>query len=454
VSVHRDPHILIVDDEPNVRRVLGTLLEQAGYATTRAESGEQALDLVRAQDPDLVITDLKMPGMDGMELLARLRETFPEIPVVMLTAHGTVDNAVNAMKHGALDFITKPFDKDQVLELAAKTVDQARRGRDEYRGPLVAEERCGIIGRSPLMESLKRTIEKVAPTPSVVLIRGETGTGKELVAEALHRLSPRAEAPLVRINCGALPENLVEAELFGHERGAFTGAERSKPGRFELAHGGTLFLDEVGELPLSIQVKLLRVVQDGVIDRVGSTESRSVDVRLLAATHRDLKEEVAAGRFREDLYYRLNVIELVVPPLRERREDIPSLVESFLDRQAKRLLRPRPAITPEAVSALCGMAWAGNVRELENAVERAILLAETDRLTAADFGQPPAGNMSAAEGSSLKDAARAAAAETERRMILAALDATAGNVTQAADKLGLSRRGLQIKMKELGLRDG
>jgi DNA-binding NtrC family response regulator len=452
VSVARKTQILIVDDEPNVRRVLGTLLEQAGYEATRAESAEQALDLVRSQDPDLVITDLKMPGMDGMELLACLHETFPEIPVVMLTAHGTVDNAVDAMKRGALDFIAKPFDKEQVLALVEKTVAQAHRGRDEYRGPLAPEEWCGIVGRSPLMESLKRTIEKIAPTPTAVLIRGETGTGKELVAQALHQLSRRASGPLVKINCGALPENLVEAELFGHERGAFTGAERAKPGRFELADGGTMFLDEVGELPAAIQVKLLRVLQDGVVDRVGSTESRQVNVRIVAATHRDLKEEVAAGRFREDLFYRLNVIEVVVPPLRERREDIAPLVEYMLDRQAERLQRPRCSVTPEAISALCGLPWPGNVRELENAVERAILLAESETLAPSDFGLSAGGAMPVAEGASLKDAARAAAAETERRMIQAALDETGGNVTQAAEQLGLSRRGLQIKMKELELR--
>jgi DNA-binding NtrC family response regulator len=392
-----------------------------------------------------------MPGMDGMELLAKLRQAFPEIPVVMLTAHGTVDNAVEAMKLGAIDFLTKPFDKEAVLELVKKSVAQARSARREHRGPLVAGERCGILGQSPVMEKLKQTIERIAPTPASVLIRGETGTGKELVAEALHKLSPRADGPLIKINCGALPENLVEAELFGHERGAFTGAERAKPGRFELADGGTLFLDEVGELPHAIQVKLLRVLQDGVVDRVGSTSSTTVDVRLIAATHRDLKVEVEEGRFREDLFYRLNVIDLVVPPLRERREDIPLLVDCFLDRQADRLGRPRPAVSERAISALCGLSWPGNVRELENSVERALLLADAETLEPADFGQAPA-EAAPSSGSTLKDASRAAAAETERRMIVAALDATEQNVTQAAERLGLSRRGLQIKMKELGLR--
>jgi len=411
------PHVLIVDDEPNVRRVLGTLLEQAGYVTRRAESGQRALELVRSQDPDLVLTDLKMPGMDGMELLRALRESFPEIPVILLTAHGTVETAVEAMKQGAYDFLTKPFDKAQVVELVGKALGQAERGREELRGPL-AGARCGFIGRSPQVEHLREVIEKVAPSPATVLVLGETGTGKELAAEALHDLSPRAAKPLIRVNCGALPESLVESELFGYERGAFTGADRAKPGRFELADGGTLFLDEIGELPAAAQVKLLRVLQDGLVDRVGGTAPRSVDVRLIAATHRDLAQEVAAGRFREDLFYRLKVIELQVPPLR---------------------------------AALMAQPWPGNVRELDHAVERAVLLADGPVLTPFDFGlgeREPPGEQPA----TLKAAARAAAAETERRMIRAALEVTEGNVTHAAERLGLSRRGLQLKMKDLGLR--
>ncbi|NIL99420.1 MAG: response regulator [Acidobacteria bacterium] len=442
---------MIVDDEPNVRRVLGTLLDQAGWSTTRAESGEQALDLVRAQDPDLVITDLKMPGMDGMELLSRIRASFPEIPVVMLTAHGTVTNAVEAMKRGAHDFITKPFDRDDVLALVNKALGQAVSGRAEFRGPLVPGERCGIVGRSSAIEELRKTIEKIAPTPATVLIRGETGTGKELVVEALHQLSKRKDKPLVKINCGALPENLVEAELFGHEKGAFTGAERAKPGRFELADGGTLFLDEIGELPAAMQVKLLRVLQDRMVDRVGGTEPKQVDVRLLAATNRDLDSEVAAGNFREDLLYRLKVVELVVPPLRERLSDIPDLVECFAERHAERLERPRPEVGLDALNALMARPWPGNVRELENAVERAVLLGDGESLGPADFGLVDDA-ASKAPASTLKEASRVAAAQTERRMILAALDLTDGNITRAAERLGLSRRGLQLKMKELELR--
>ena len=448
------PHVLIVDDEPNVRKVLGALLEQAGYLTTRAATGAEALDLVRAQDPDLVITDLKMPGMDGLALLRRLKDGFPEIPVILLTAHGTVEAAVEAMKQGALDFLTKPFDKERVLETVAKG--------------LAGGAPCGIVGQTAGIEAVRRLIEKLAPSPSTVLITGETGTGKELVAEALHRMSPRAGAPFVKINCGALPETLVESELFGHERGAFTGAAQARPGRFELAHGGTLFLDEIGELPPGVQVKLLRVLQDGVVDRIGATQPRRVDVRLLAATHRDLETEVERGRFRQDLLFRIRVVEVKVPPLRDRLDDLPLLVEFFLDKQSRRLGCARPAIDPGALAALRALSWPGNVRELENVVERAVLLACGPVLGAEDLGvaeaagtggsgavAPPAGatrSGTAAAPTGLKGAAREAAASAERRLIRAALEATGGNVTRAAVRLGLSRRGLQLKLKDLGLR--
>lgn len=445
------PHVLIVDDEPNVRKVLGAMLEQAGFTATPAKSGEEAVALIRAQDPDLVLTDLKMPGMDGIELLTRIRSDFPEIPVVLLTAHGTVEAAVEAMKRGAHDFLTKPFEKARVLEVIEKALSQARSSRREFLGPFAPGFPCGIVGRGPAVDSLRRLVQRVAPSPVTVLITGETGTGKELVAEAIHRLSPRAAAPLVRINSGAIPENLLEAELFGYERGAFTGADRSKPGRLELAHGGTLFLDEVGELPPAAQVKLLRVLQDGAVDRVGGTQARRIDVRLVAATNLDLEDAVAGGRFRADLLYRLRVVEIPVPPLRERPEDIPVLVEFFLDKQAKRLGRPRPQISAEALAALTAQPWPGNVRQLENAVERALLLAEGPTLGPFDFGLAPEARAIPSAGG-IKGTARAAAAEVERRVIRAALEATGGNITHAADRLGLSRRGLQLKMKSLGLR--
>jgi DNA-binding NtrC family response regulator len=458
------PHVLVVDDEPNVRKVLGALLEQAGYHATRAASAEEALALVRAQDPDVVISDLKMPGLDGLGLLRRLKEGFPEIPVILLTAHGTIEGAVEAMKHGALDFLTKPFEKERVLEVVGKALAQSGRSRLEFQGPYSADARCGMVGRSAAMEDLRRLIERVAPSPSTVLVTGETGVGKELVAEALHRLSPRSGGPFVKINCGALPDALVEAELFGFESGAFTGASRAKPGRFELADGGTLVLDEVGELPQAAQVKLLRVLQDGVVDRIGGTQARRVDVRLIAATNRDLEQDVRQGAFRQDLLFRIRVVEIRVSPLRERLDDIPLLVDFFLDKQSRRLQRPRPEVAPETYGALASLAWSGNVRELENAVERAMLLAEGGRLHPADFALEAAAFAGSglasptppgpAASTDIKGAARAAAAAAERRLIRAALEATGGNVTQAAYRLGLSRRGLQLKLKELGLRPG
>jgi DNA-binding NtrC family response regulator len=359
------------------------------------------------------------------------------------------------MKRGACDFLTKPFDRRTVVEVIGKALAQAGRARGEFQGPLDGNQKCGMVGRSQAIESLRSLIERIAPTPATVLIAGETGTGKELVAEALHHYSARRNQPLVRVNCGALPETLVESELFGAERGAFTGADRTRPGRFELADGGTLFLDEIGEMPPAIQVKLLRVLQDGVVDRVGGSKPIRVDVRLITASHRDLDAETRHGSFRADLLYRLRVVEIRVPALRDRPEDVPLLVEFFLDKHSRRLGRPRPSVSVAALAALSGMPWPGNVRQLENAVERAVVLAAGPVLELEDFGiasvlqpagAPPGGPVD------LKDAARAAAAETERRLILEALQACGHNVTRASERLGLSRRGLQIKMKEFGLR--
>jgi len=338
-----------------------------------------------------------------------------------------------------------------VVDVVSKALEQAGRRRLEHRST-GSTDPIELIGAAPVMLELKRIIEKVAPTPATVLIQGETGTGKELVAEALHRLSPRSSEPLIKINCGAIPESLVESELFGHERGAFTGAERAKPGRFELADGGTLFLDEIGELSPEVQVKLLRVIEDRLIERVGATEPRPIDVRLVTATHRDLAREVRSGGFREDLYFRLKVIVIDVPPLRDRPEDVERLVEFFLDRHATRLQRPRPRVTREALTALAAEPWPGNVRELENAVERAMLLANGPTLTADDFALTPDEELPEGNPTSLKEVSKRVAAATERRLIRAALETYSGNVTRAARRLGLSRRGLQLKMKELGLR--
>ena len=442
--------ILLVDDEPAMRQVLSAALENAGYSTARAADGQEALALVRALDPDLVLTDLRMPRVDGQQLLRTLRREFPEIPVIVLTAHGTIDLAVEAVRDGAHDFLTKPFDKERLLQAVASALDQGRLNRDDVQGAFSGRVDLGMCGGSPAIERVRSLIRRVAPADATVLVTGETGTGKELVAEALHALSPRASGPLVRINCGALPENLVESELFGHEKGAFSGADRSKPGRFEIADNGTVFLDEIGELPPAAQVKLLRVLQDGRMDPLGSTVSRQVNIRLVAATHRDLAGMVREGRFREDLLYRLRVIEIPLPPLRDRREDISELLELFLDRHAARLQRSRPRVSTDALAALLAHPWRGNIRELEHAVERAVLLGDAPELVADDFGiAPPTMRASRADGLS---PLRAATADAEREAITRALEETGQNVTRAAEVLGLSRRGLQMKMKDLGLR--
>jgi DNA-binding NtrC family response regulator len=443
------PHILVVDDEPNMRLVLTTLLDQSGFVSSSSSSAEEALKRVRELDPDVILTDMQMPGMGGLELLKTLSDQFPEIPVVLLTAYGTVAAAVEAMRRGAFDFLLKPFDREQLVAVMQKAVRHAHRTRLDVRQP--RESGAGkLLGDSEPMGKLRRDIDKVARSPATVLIRGETGTGKELVAHAIHDGSPRASQPLITVNCGAIPESLVESELFGHKRGAFTGAVDDRLGRFKLADTGTLFLDEIGELPPAAQVKLLRVLQGGETMPIGGTEPEQVDVRIIAATHRDLDQAVRDGQFREDLYFRLNVVKLDIPPLRDRIEDIPLLVELFLDKHSRRLNCPRAGVAPEALGALMSTPWPGNVRELENAVERALLLAEHDPLTPFDFGLADAPPPS---DGSLRSASRSAAAVVERRMIRAALELTRGNVTHAAERLGLSRRGLQNKMKELGLRE-
>ncbi len=445
------PHILIVDDEPNMRLVLSTLFEQNDFVTNAARSGEEALEHVRDHDPDLILTDMQMPGMGGLELLRTLSDRFPEIPVVLLTAYGTVPAAVEAMRRGAFDFLLKPFDRDRLVEVARNAVKHGGRARLDVRES--PESGAGkLLGESEPMVRLRRDIEKVARSPATVLIRGETGTGKELVANAIHAGSTRSDQPLIAVNCGALPESLAESELFGHMKGAFTGAVDDRIGRFKLADGGTLLLDEIGELPLASQVKLLRALEDGETMPVGGTRIERVDVRLIAATHRDLERAVREGEFREDLYFRLKVVQLDVPPLRDRVEDIPVLVERFIDKHSARLDRPRFGVAPETIDALMSQPWPGNVRELENTVERAVLLAETDPLTPFDVGLADA-HPKTRSGGSMQRASRGAAAAVERRMIRAALELTRGNVTHAAERLGLSRRGLQNKMKELGLRE-
>jgi len=465
--------ILVVDDEPNLRRVLSALLARDGYDVETAEDGAQALEILAEHHIDMVITDLRMPRVDGMELLRRALAMDAELPVVIITAHGTVDNAVEALKTGAFDYITKPFDQTEVrtiVKKALRTRDLAatEATRPEQDGS--SENRYGIIGRSGGIKDLYAVLDRVADTPTTVLITGESGTGKELVARALHENSSRRDKPFIKVNCAAIPRDLMESELFGYERGAFTGAVGSKPGRFELASTGTLFLDEIGSIPIEMQVKLLRALQESEFERVGGIKTIRVDVRLVAATNSDLRKEIELGTFRDDLYYRLNVIPIRLPSLRERVEDIPLLGGHFLQKFNLRLSKHLTGISDDAADVLIRYPWPGNIRELENVIERAVLFADGARIEAADLPaeirdqtvQPrPRASMpplpteppSALALDGLKEQVKAAMTRLERELILRALDQTTGNVTHAARLLKISRKGLQLKMKELGLRE-
>jgi DNA-binding NtrC family response regulator len=447
--------ILLVEDEANMRRVLSALLSRDGHEIVEVANGALALERLEAGPAvDAVLTDLRMPQLNGLELLAEIRERWTELPVVLLTAHGTVGSAVEALKQGAFDYLTKPFDPDEVRQVLLKAVHTRRLDARETRVGLDEDPEQLLLGRTSALVEIRRILDRVSSTSATILITGESGTGKELVARSVHERSDRAHEPFVKINCAAIPEGLLESELFGHERGAFTGAASRKPGRFELAHRGTLFLDEIGEMPLASQPKLLRALQEGRFFRVGGTETIDVDVRLVAATNRDLHREVAEGRFREDLFYRLHVVPIELPPLRERRGDIPELVRFFIERFNRRFKRSVRGVDPAAMAALQSQDWPGNLRELENAIERAILLCDADRIRSIDVPAGP-GDRSLeqetgdAADAPLRDRVRRATRQLEREAILEALDASDGNVTRAARQLGLSRRGLQLKMKEL-----
>ena len=461
--------VLIVDDEPNLRKILAAQLSRDGYDVLTAEDGEQGLLMLREHHIDIVITDLKMPKVDGMTLLREALREEPELPIVMITAHGTVDTAVEALKLGAFDYLTKPFDKDEVRQIVAKAL-KTRQLAGEEATPSVAapSARFGIIGMSPELTDLYSVLERVADTPTTVLITGESGTGKELVARALHDHSSRRDKPFIKVNCAAIPKELIESELFGYERGAFTGAVGSKPGRFELANTGTLFLDEIGEVPVEMQVKLLRALQESEFERVGGIKTIHVDVRLVAATNRDLKKLIANGNFREDLFYRLNVVPIRLPALRERASDIPLLVEHFLTKFNERLKKHVTGAEQDTLDHLAVYPWPGNIRELENVVERAVLFCDAQKLRAQDLppevrGTPgtasPAVNdadlqRALANEGGLKEHVKVAMSRLERELVGRALTQTGGNVTHAARLLKISRKGLQLKMKELGLREG
>jgi two-component system response regulator AtoC len=450
-----DQHILVIDDEENMRHMLSVMLSRQGYHVDQAANGEEGLTCLDSHAYDFILCDIRMPEMDGTDFLLRALERRVAAPVIMMSAYGSVETAIECMKRGAYDFISKPFKKDEIVMVLKKAEERERlKSENRQLRHVVAGQfsYSGIISRTPRMQELFGQIRKVADLKTTVLVLGESGTGKELVARALHQNGRRSGKPFVAVNCGAIPENLLESELFGHVRGAFTDASRDKAGLFEQADGGTLFLDEVGEMPLSLQVKLLRVLQESEIRRVGASQSRKVDVRVISATSRDLAVDVSAGRFREDLYFRLNVFSLQLPPLRERVEDIPLLTEHFLKRYGggDSIMR----IESEALRCLMAHSWPGNIRELENAVERANILCEGGRITSLCLPVSIRLHQGAETSESgVEEILSIKKAETaiEQDLIRKALHKTGGNRTQAAKILEISHRSLLYKIKEYGL---
>jgi two-component system response regulator AtoC len=450
--------VLVVDDEENLRLVLRTLLRRNGYEVETAGSGEEALALVDSFGPDVVITDVRMPKMGGLDLLGTLKAKGNDATVIVMSAYGNHDLAIEAMKAGAYDYLQKPFKPDEVVLVLHKAEEREslRRENRALREEIRKEHKFeDILAKSASMQDIFRTIAKIAEFKTTVLIAGESGVGKELVARALHRRSSRRGGPFVAVNCGAIPENLLESELFGHKKGAFTDAVQDRRGLFEEASGGTLFLDEIGELPLGLQVKLLRVLEDDTIRRLGESRDIKIDVRIVAATHRDLQTETKAGRFREDLYYRLNVLPIAVPPLRERRDDIPLLIEHFVTRNNGRLGTSIRGLDGEARRLLYEYAWPGNVRELENTIERAMVLAEGELICAVELpervreARDPVQIQLASGELSVKKTTRI----IEEILIRRALQKTKGNRTRAAEILEISHRALLYKIKDYQITD-
>ena len=445
--------ILVVDDDTNVCKVLAELLKKAGHAPLTAHDVDAALPIMEGRNLDLIITDLKMPGKSGMDLLTLSHEKKPAVPVIMITAFANVEAAVTAMKQGAYDFITKPFDEHELLNVVKKALSESEKNKQlisayfEKEGPVLPE----MIGRAGAIQEVLRTVRKVAATDSTVLITGETGVGKELVARGIHALSPRKNHPFVKVNCAAIPETLLESELFGYEKGAFTGAVTHKPGRFEIANQGTLFLDEIGDTPLHLQVKLLQVLQDRSFERVGGVKTFHIDVRIVAATNKDLSSAVQSGAFRSDLFYRLNVVPARVPPLRERTEDLVALVDHIIKRFASKHGKRAARVSPEVMASFANYQWPGNIRELENVLERMVVLSETDTLTLDQVPAEIRGALPAVTPPTLKGKMDALSQVTEKQMIVDALAKTNQNRTKAAELLGISRRTLQNKIKEYGL---
>ena len=456
--------ILIVDDERRIRRILALLLSEHQHEVVEAGTGEEAIELAPEFKPDLVLLDLQMPGIDGLETLRRLHSQLPEIHVIMMTAHGSIRSAVEAMREGAHDYLTKPFDNEELLMVVDRALEVRRLNAEVEALRSELETRYGfteIIGISQPMQRVFQTMAKVAEVDATVLVTGESGTGKELVARAIHRRSKRSRRPFVAVNCSAIPQTLVESEFFGHERGAFTDARDSRQGKFELADGGTLFLDEVGDLSLDAQPKLLRALQEKQIVRLGTRNPRPVDVRVVTATNKDLEQEVAAGRFREDLYWRLDVIHIRLPALRERREDLALLIDHFLDRINRELGLAVEKIAPEARQLLIDYSWPGNVRELENTLCRSMILCDNGIMKATDLPRRVLGETSSSTPLPISDLDRMPLAEAvkeaterlEKRMIVSRLSAQKGNRTATADSLGVSRKTLFNKMRQYDLGD-
>lgn len=448
--------ILVIDDEENMRHMLSVMLTRQGYLVDQAANGQEGLGCLRGDLYDFILCDVRMPEMDGREFLLRALEEHVTAPVIMMSAYGSVETAVECMKLGAYDFISKPFKKDEIIMVLKKAEERERlkeensQLRDVVNGQF---SYSGILSRNPRMQEIFSQIKKVADLKTTILVLGESGTGKELVARAIHQSGCRAQKPFVAVNCGAIPENLLESELFGHVRGAFTDASSDKTGLFEQADNGTLLLDEIGEMPLSLQVKLLRVLQEGEIRRVGGSTVKKIDVRVISATSRDLSADVVSGRFREDLYFRLNVFSLQLPPLRERVEDIPLLAEYFLKRFGSKA-ETQMRIEPEALRSLVAHHWPGNIRELENALERACIVSEGGRITSASLPRAVRLPDEGCQNESVQDenlSIKKAEDSIERELIRKALAKTGGNRTQAAKILEISHRSLLYKLKEYGI---
>ena len=446
--------ILVADDEPSHRKMIDAVLAAEGYEVTLAEDGQAAISAVENRFYDLVIMDVRMPNVDGIQALQRIKQMSPDIPVIIMTAYASVGTAVDALKSSAYDYLIKPLDIEELKILVAKALHHHQLEQENIYLKERLNDRfdfSNIIGRSPAMKKLFETMALVAPSEATVLIVGESGTGKELIANAVHQNSPRKDLPFVKVNCAALPETLLESELFGHEKGAFTGAIARKQGRFQLAHNSSILLDEIAEMAPSTQAKILRVLQEREFEPVGSTQTMKVDTRVIAATNKNLEDEIREGRFREDLYYRLNVVTVDVPPLRERREDIPLLADLFLKQYAEKNRRLIKGFTPRATDLLMRYDWPGNVRELENIIERAVIMSRGEMITPLEFPidlqnldeELKESRIDLTPGRSLK--------EVEKVMILRTLEESGGNRTHTARILGISRRTLQLKLKEYGI---